>query len=94
MRISPQASPTGREMNYNQPFFTGHNNPRFPTARNGYLPALETKDIPLEADKVEPQWSKKQWGMVQQLKAQVLFLSNKINEIRASASKRKAKTRY
>ena len=39
----------------------------------------------------EPEWNKRQWGEVQQLKAQVLFLSNKINEMRAHASKRKGR---
>lgn len=39
--------------------------------------------------KTEPEWSRRQWGEVQQLKAQVLFLSNKINLMRANASKRK-----
>ena len=29
----------------NEPFWVGHNNPRFPYARHGYLPALET-DVP------------------------------------------------
>ena len=42
----------------------------------------------------EPEWSRRQWGEVQQLKAQVLFLSNKINEMRANASKRKPKSKY
>ena len=40
-------------------------------------------------DSYTPEWTKRQWDMVQQLKAQVLFLSNKINEMRANASKRK-----
>ena len=80
--------------NFNQPFYVGLNNPRFPTARSGYLPALEPKEVSLDADKVEPEWSKRQWGIVQQLKAQVLFLSNKINEMRANASKRKGNSKY
>lgn len=79
-------------MNCYQPFYVGIGNKRFKgISANGYLPALESKEIPRE-DKVEPQWVKRQWGMVQQLKAQVLFLSNKINEMRAKASKRKTYT--
>lgn len=38
---------------YTQPFWVGHNNPRFPTARNGYLPALEPKEIAKEAEEIE-----------------------------------------
>ena len=37
-------------MRYDQPFYVGMNNPRFPTARNGWLPALEPK----ETDEPEP----------------------------------------
>ena len=37
-------------MRYDQPFYVGINNPRFPTARNGWLPALEPKEI----DEPEP----------------------------------------
>ena len=39
----------------------------------------------------QPEWTKRQWSEVQQLKAQVLFLSNKVNKMRAKASKRKTK---
>ncbi len=76
-------------MGYDQPFWVGLNNPRFPTARNGYLPALEPKEVSLDTDKVEPEWNRRQWGTVQQLKAQVLFLSDKVNQMRAKASKRR-----
>jgi len=39
----------------------------------------------------EQPWSKRQWDTVQQLKAQVLFLSDKVNKMRDNASKRKTK---
>ena len=47
-----------------------------------------------ESRQLEKTWSKRQWGIVQQLKAQVLFLSNKINVMRANASKRKRVHKY
>jgi len=33
-------------MKYNQPFWVGRSNPRFPHARHGYLPALERDEPP------------------------------------------------
>ncbi len=41
-------------MRYDQVFWVGFNNPRFPYARFGYLPTLEPKEITRESDKVEP----------------------------------------
>lgn len=74
---------------YTQPFFVGVNNERFPHRdAYGYLLALEPKEIPDEADKVELYWGKSQWDYIRQLKAQMLFLSNKVNEMRDKASKR------
>jgi len=35
-------------MKYNQPFWVGRSNPRFPHARHGYLPALERDEPPPE----------------------------------------------
>ncbi len=46
------------------------------------------KQVPLQIVREEP-FNKRQWDTVQQLKAQVLFLSSKVNEMRAKASKRK-----
>jgi len=75
-----------------QPFFVGANNERFPhRSIDGYLAALEslsTKETPIVNIEEEP-WTKRQWDTVQQLRAQVLFLSDKVNEMRANASKRK-----
>ncbi len=48
-----------------------------------------TEETPKVQEAKELEWSKRQWSYVKQLKAQVLFLSNKINEMRAKASKRK-----
>ena len=42
----------------------------------------------------EPEWNKRQWDTIKQLEARVLFLSNKVNEMRANASKRKPKSKY
>lgn len=47
---------------------------------------------PTPASKDESPWNKRQWDTIQQLKAQVLFLSSKVNEMRASASKRRKDT--
>lgn len=33
-----------------------------------------------EIDKAEPEWARKQWGYVQQLKAEMKYLENKLNE--------------
>ena len=57
-----------------------------------YLPALEPKELPPEADKVEPQWAKRQWSIVNQLRGMVQFLYSKETERRAKASKRKTYT--
>jgi len=57
---------------------------------SGYWPYQDTTIVPAyNTQTLEPEWNKRQWGEVQQLKAQVLFLSNKVNEMRAKASKRK-----
>ncbi len=53
----------------------------------------EPENFTLTHDSETPEWTKRQWGEVQQLKAQVLFLLNKVNKMRASASKRKT-SRY
>lgn len=53
-------------------------------------PAWE-QEMPQEPQAVEREWNKRQWGRVQQLEARVLFLSNKVNELRA---KRKHKSKY
>ncbi len=78
---------------YDQPFFVGLNNPRFPTARNGYLPALEPKEEEVEVEKEEP-WVSKQWDVINQLRGMVKFLYLKETERRANASKRKPKSKY
>ena len=53
-----------------------------------YLPYRDTTESIISSPP-EPEWSRRQWGEVQQLKAMVLHLSNKVNEMRANASKRK-----
>ena len=78
---------------YTQPFWVGHNNQaRFPTARNGYLPALEPKDI-LE-DIPEPRLKDRQWDIVTRLRLDQIDLRKKLyetlKEIKTkNASKRK-----
>ena len=91
------------EEDYSQPFFVGINNERFPHRDDyGYLSALEEypKEVSEYPERVTEQdaWTtmeltNKQWDTINQLKAQVLFLSSKVNEMRANASKRK-RTRY
>ena len=53
----------------------------------------EPENFTVTQDSETAEWTKRQWDTVQQLQAQVLFLSNKVNEMRAKASKRK-KARY
>ena len=80
-------------MRYDQPFYVpiGKGKLNLHTGIRGgyYLPALEPKELSEEIEAKEPRWTKKQWDIVDQLKAQVLHLSNKVNEMRAKASKRK-----
>jgi len=84
-------------MRYDQPFYVGINNERFPHRdAYGYLRPIEYSEeraYTQKSEQAEPQWNKRQWDTVQQLKAQVLFLSDKVNKMRANASKRK-RTRY
>lgn len=60
-------------MIYSESFYVGRNNPKFPTARNGYLSALkelpdqeESKSLP------QPEWSERQWDKVRQLEAEIV----------------------
>ena len=54
-----------------------------------FVPSKSAERLLSSQETSGPEWTKRQWGEVQQLKAQVLFLSNKINEMRANASKGK-----
>ena len=64
---------------YTSIFWVGHDNPRFPTARNGYLPALEPKEI-LE-DIPEPRFKDRQWDIVTQLRLDQRNLRQKLYEV-------------
>ena len=84
-------------MKYDQPFYIGINNPRFPTARDGWLPALELPDKPPEEKKdVEPEWDRRQWDIIRQLRADQINLRktlyNTLKEIKQLIAKRKPKT--
>ena len=69
---------------YSQGFWVGHNNPRFPHARLGYLPPLEREEPPdtiiQDLEWLDMEWSKKQWDAVKQLKSLVLHLQEKLNQ--------------
>ena len=78
---------------YTQPFFVGHNNPRFPNAVNGYLPALETRDTREITQSTETQWERDQWDTVKQLRAMVSFLQTKLNK-HLDAPKTKARRKF
>ena len=56
---------------------------------NSQLPELPEEPISISKDD-EP-LSKKRWDIINQLRAEVKHLSSKVNEMRASASKRKPK---
>jgi len=82
-------------MKYDQPFYVG-NNPRFPTARDGWLPALELPDKPQKETKdVEPEWDRRQWYIIKQLRADQINLRktlyNTLKEIKQLIAKRKPK---
>jgi len=79
-------------MKYDQPFYVG-NNPRFPTARDGWLPALELPDKPQKETKdVEPEWDRRQWGIITQLRANQINLRktlyNTLKEIKERQPKK------
>jgi len=82
-------------MKCDQPFYVG-NNPRFPTARDGWLPALELPDKPQKETKdVEPEWDRRQWYIIKQLRADQINLRktlyNTLKEIKQLIAKRKPK---
>jgi len=79
-------------MKYDQPFYVG-NNPRFPTARDGWLPALELPDKPPKETKdVEPEWDRRQWYIIKQLRADQINLRktlyNTLKEIKERQPKK------
>ncbi|KKK77615.1 hypothetical protein LCGC14_2851800 [marine sediment metagenome] len=54
------------------------------------LATLETMNIPQELEErqiVEPQWTKRQWGVVNQLRSEVAYLHSKVIKIREKKSK-------
>jgi len=78
-----------------EPFYVGRDNKKFRgVSVDGYLPALELPEeepaISDEQDIFERmELSARQWDYLKQLKAQVLNLSNKLMELRASKGKGK-----
>ncbi len=77
-------------------FWVGHQNPRFPTARSGYLPALEPKEI-LE-DIPEPRFKDRQWDIVTRLRLDQINLRKKLyetlKEIKAKNASKGKTNRY
>lgn len=61
---------------YCQPFYVGRNNPHFKgISADGYLPALEDYSQPEEPPapfQPEPEWTVRQWDMVNQIRAEVI----------------------
>ena len=83
--------------NYTEPFYVGRQNPRFPTAHNGYLPALSTKETPIVNLEEEAPPTRKQWDIITQLRLDQINLRNTLyntlKELKArSASKRETFT--
>ena len=71
------ASPKESEMRYDQLFYVGVNNPRFRgISSSGHLPALELEEV--SEDKPEPQWNKRQWGIIDQLRNEQKNIRNLI----------------
>jgi|WetSurMetagenome_2_1015567.scaffolds.fasta_scaffold318666_2 hypothetical protein len=65
---------------FNQPYWVGYNNPRFPYARNGYIPALEQG----EPDKVELDPGDVYQAMqekLNQMESRFINLQNKVNKL-------------
>lgn len=64
----------------NQPFYICGSKGKFHPSYRFYLPALEDREeqtAPIEKD---TEWTSRQWDAVNQLKAQILHLQNKLNE--------------
>ena len=58
------------------------------------MPALEVQDFPEKTILPEPEWTKRQWNIINQLRGMVQFLYSKETERRANASKRRPKSKY
>ena len=73
-------------MRYDQPFYVGLKNKCRGVSSDGYLPALVSRDESQEkpdnddTKHQEAEWSGRQRNIVQQLRAQVLYLQKRLNE--------------
>lgn len=89
-RCLPTLEPElGEEMMMNMPY---------PKEVQSYPKRVSQEELPLSTKEApivntEEPWTKRQWDTIKQLKAQVLFLSSKVNEMRANAPK-KRKSKY
>ncbi len=72
-------------MTYKQPFYVGQNNPRFPYARGGYLPALEESEEVLPV--VKTYFSRRDRKVIDELKSEVLHYRQDIAEYMAKVDK-------
>ena len=66
-----------------QSFFVGHNNPRFPYAKGGYLPALcfcPDYQPPLRRGETQPLHLHPDSYQYEQLRAELTWLRNKVAE--------------
>lgn len=79
---------------YTQPFWVGRNNPRFPYARGGYLPALDTPEpqpevvpqihhIPVETELTKANTARQ----MRQIRGELASIRNKFNELSQSKTK-------
>jgi len=73
-------------MRYDQPFYVGSKSKFRGVSNDGYLPALvfcdgnQEKPDNDDTKHQEPEWSKKQWQTVQQLRAMLLYLQKRLTE--------------
>ena len=82
-------------MRYDEPFYVGRQNPRFPHAVNGYLPALEPREP--EVDEEAPP-TRKQWDIITQLRLDQINLRNTLyntlKELKARSASKGKTNRY
>ncbi len=62
-----------------QPFWVGHNNPRFCGARYGYLPPLVQPEEEVLLSRIPP--NHRLYNELQQLKARFIYLEGKIHSL-------------
>ncbi len=68
---------------YSQPFWVGYDNPRFPYARNGYLPALEPDDNMERVDTPRVKWTHDDvQAQIDQIKSLYFHIERRVDNLK------------